>query len=164
MIEARRRQCSFAEGLIREAVEDLWEDWMWYVDTVLDDESLLSTVYEALARRRPKSRTHGRLGTPAEVVLRMLLLKHLRNWSFDELEREVRSNLLYRQFTRVGGEKVPDAKTLGRLARTLGPEVIEKIHERVVAIALEQKVIRGRKLRVDTTVDVATLCYTSLSL
>jgi hypothetical protein len=28
-----------------------------------------------------------------------LLLKHLRNWSFAVLEREVRTNLLYRQFT-----------------------------------------------------------------
>jgi IS5 family transposase len=164
MIEVRRLQCSFAEGLIRETVEDLWEEWMRHVDTVLEDESLLSTVYEALARRRPKSRTRGRLGTPAEVVLRMLLLKHLRNWSFDELEREVRSNLVYREFTRAGGEKVPDAKTLGRLARALGPQVVATIHERIVAIASEQRVIQGRKLRVDTTVDVATLCYTSLSL
>jgi IS5 family transposase len=40
----------------------------------------------------------------------MLPLKHLRNWSFDELEREVRPNLLYREFTRVAAGIVPDAK------------------------------------------------------
>jgi hypothetical protein len=28
MIEARRRQHSFADGFIAEAVEDLWEPWM----------------------------------------------------------------------------------------------------------------------------------------
>jgi IS5 family transposase len=54
----------------------------------LDDDPLLNVVYEALVRRAPKSRTFGRLGVPAEIVVRMLLLKHLRNWSFDELERE----------------------------------------------------------------------------
>jgi len=58
--------------------------------------------------------------------VRMLLLKHLRNWSFDELEREVRPNLLYRDFTRVAAGKVPDAKTLGSQARALGPEAINR--------------------------------------
>jgi IS5 family transposase len=82
----------------------------------------------------------------------MLLLKHLRNWSFDVLEREVRPNLLYREFTRVGAGKVPDAKTLGRQARALGPEVIKQIHQRVVELAVENKVVQGRKMRVDTTV------------
>jgi hypothetical protein len=43
------------------------------------------------------------------------------------LEREARANLVYRQFTRVGAQKVPDAKTLGKLALALGPEIIEQI-------------------------------------
>ena len=47
---------------------------------------------------------------------------------------------MYRQFTRVGAEKVPDDKTVGRLARALGPEIIESIHERLVAIAQEKKI------------------------
>ena len=54
--------------------------------------------------------------------MRLLLLKHVRDWSFAVVEREVRANLVYREFTRVGGAKVPDAKTLGRQARALGPE------------------------------------------
>ena len=152
MIEVCRRQLNFAEGLIAEEVGELWEDWMRHVDEVLTDPELLNTVYEALARRCPKSRTRGRRGTPAEVVLRLLLLKHIRNWSYAILEREVRANLVYRQFTRVGAEKVPDAKTLGKLGIALGPEIIEQMHQRVVAIAQEKKIVQGRRLRVDTTV------------
>ena len=57
-----------------------------------------------------------------------LALKHMRNWSYHVLEREVRANLVYRQFTRVGAQKVPDAKTLGKLALALGPQIIEQIH------------------------------------
>ena len=91
------------------------------VDRLLADRELVQIVYEALARRWPKSRTRGRPGTPADVVLRLLLLKHMRNWSYYVLEREVRANLVYRQFTRVGAQKVPDAKTLGKLALALGP-------------------------------------------
>ena len=159
MIDLRRRQRSFGDGLIAEQVDELWEDWMRAADTVLEDEVLLTTVYEALARRRPHSKTRGRPGTPADVVLRMLLLKHIRNWSFAVLVREVRANLVYRQFTRVGAEKVPDDKTLGRLARALGPEIIDKIHQRLVALAQQKKVIRGRKMRVDTTVVETNIHY-----
>jgi IS5 family transposase len=159
VIETRRAQRSFAEGLIDAEVEDLWEDWMRAADQVLEDETVLSAVYEALAKRHPQSRTRGRLGAPAEMVLRLLLLKHIRNWSFAVVEREVRANLVYRQFTRVGGAKVPDAKTMGRWALALGPEVVKRIHERVVEIAREQKVIAGRKMRLDTTVVETNIHY-----
>src|ERR1039457_2881464 len=159
VIELSRPQLSFAEGLIQEEVGPLWEAWMRQVDEVLLDQELLQIVYGALARRWPKSCTRGRPGTPADVVLRLLLLKHIRNWSYHVLEREVRANLVYRQFTRVGAQKVPDAKTLGKLAMALGPEIIEQIHRRVVAIAREKQVIRGRRLRVDTTVVETDIHY-----
>jgi IS5 family transposase len=152
VIEARRLQRTFGEGLIEEEVADLWEDWMRHADAVLSDEKLIETVYLALAKRSPRSQNFGRPGTPAEVVLRLLVLKHARDWSYDTLEREVRANLVYREFTRVGAGKVPDAKTLGQLGRTLGPEVVEKIHQRVVALAQEEKIVQGKRLRVDTTV------------
>ena len=159
VIELCRRQLSFGDGLIAEEIGDLWEDWMRHVDTVLDDPLLLDVAYEALARRWTNSRTRGRKGTPVEVVVRLLVLKHIRNWSYAVLEREVRSNLVYRQFTRVGAAKVPDAKTLGKLGLALGPEIIEQIHQRVVAIAQEQKVISGRRMRVDTTVVETDIHY-----
>jgi len=159
MIEPSRPQLSLAEGLIEEEVGPLWEEWMRQVDSVLTDAELVQLVYLALARRWPQSRTRGRPSTPAEVVLRLLVLKHMRNWSYHVLEREVRANLVYRQFTRVGAQKVPDAKTLGRLAIALGPQVIEQIHRRVVAIACEKQIIRGRRLRVDTTVVETDIHY-----
>ena len=115
-------------------------------------KQIVAAVYEALAKRHPKSRSRGRLGTPAEVVLRLLILKHIRNWSYGVLEREVRANLVYRDFTRVGGGKMPDAKTMGRWGVALGPEVIKQIHERMVKIAQDNGVTAGRRMRVDTTV------------
>ena len=159
MVEARWRQRGFAEGFLREEVDEFWEDWMRAVDRVLEDDDLVATVYAALSKRHPQSRTRGRLGFPAEVVLRLLLLKHIRTWSFAVLEREVRTNLLYREFTRVRGGKVPDAKTLGRLAQAVGPDVVAALHQRVVAIAQREQVIAGRKLRVDTTVVETNIHY-----
>ena len=159
MIDIRRRQRKFGDGFIRETVDELWEDWMRHADAILADEELLETIYHALQKRCPRSHTCGRPGTPAEVVLRMLLLKHIRDWSFAELEREVRGNLLYCEFIRIGAEKVPDAKTLGRLAQALGPEVIEKLHARIVALAQSFGVVSGRRMRVDTTVVEANIHY-----
>src|SRR5689334_17472968 len=88
---------------------------MTHADQVLEDEQLVQTVYEALSRRCPKSRTRGRRGTPAEVVLRLLLLKHIRNWSYEVLEWEVRANLVYRvyrDFRGVTEELLQEAQCL----------------------------------------------------
>jgi IS5 family transposase len=144
MIEMRRRQLSFGDGLIAEEVSDLREAWMEHADAVLADEEIVVAVYEALAKRHPKSRCRGRRGAPADVVLRLLTLKHIRNWSYEELEREVRANLVYRDFTHVGGGKMPDAKTMGRWGLVLGPQVLKQIHERMVRIARAKGVTAGR--------------------
>jgi IS5 family transposase len=132
---------------------------MKHADQLLADPEIVAAVYEALAKRHPQSRNRGRPGTPAEVVLRLLVLKHMRNWSYWVLEREVRANLVYRDFTRVGGEKMPDAKTMGRWGLALGPEVVEQIHARIVQIAREQQVTEGRRMRVDTTVVETNIHY-----
>ena len=137
---------------------------MRHADQIMEDDSLVEVVQVAWSKRCQKSKTRGRPGTPADVVLRLLILKHLRDWSFEETTREVRANLVYREFTRIGAGAVPDDKSISRFGRQLGPEIVEKLHQRLVSIAQENKVVKGRKLRVETTVDVATLCYTSLSL
>ena len=82
----------------------------------------------------------------------MLVLKHLYRWSYDTLEHEVRANLVYRAFARIGTDAVPDAKTILKIARVLGPDVIAQVHAQLVRVAVAQKVTRGRRLRVDTTV------------
>ena len=117
MIKLRHQQPSLWTGILKEDVDSLWEPWMREADRVLEDEQLLDTVYEAQGERYPQSRVRGREQRPAEVVVRLLLLKHVRNWSYATLEREVRANLVYRSFCRIGMEKVPDAKTLGRMGR-----------------------------------------------
>lgn len=145
--------------MVDEDVRALWEPWMIEADRLLEDDELVDRVYEAQGERHRHSATKGRAQTPAEMVLRLLLLKHVRNWSFDTLEREVRMNLCYRDFTRIGMGKVPDAKTLARIAQALGGEVIAELHRRLVEIAQEEGVIQGRQLRVDTTVVETNIHY-----
>ncbi|MGA8310744.1 MAG: ISNCY family transposase [Terriglobales bacterium] len=159
MVRTHHQQPTLWTGFLREEVDDLWEPWMRGADVLLDDEELIDQVFEAQGRRWKRSRTRGRLQTPSEVVLRLLVLKHIRNWSYQSLEREVRANLVYRSFARIGGEKVPDAKTMGRLGQTIGPEVVAGLHRRIVELAVEKKVVQGRKMRVDTTVVETNIHY-----
>ena len=92
-------------------------------------------------------------------MLRLLILKHIRNWSYGVLEREVRANLVYRDFTRVGGAKMLDAKTMGRWGLALGPATIKQIHDRIVQLAQAEHVVAGRRMRVDTTVVETNIHY-----
>ena len=159
MIQLRHAQRSVWEGLFAEEVEALWEPWMQVVDELLEDEELVDGVYEAQGKRHPHSRTHGRHQTPAEVALRMLILKHVRNWSYEVLEREVRANVVYRTFCRIGTEKVPDEKTLVRLGQAIGPDTLGELHDRIVGLAQQRRMIHGRKMRVDTTVVETNVHY-----
>jgi IS5 family transposase len=144
VIKLRHQQPSLWHKGLAKDIEDLWEPWMREVDQLLEDAALVEEVYQAQGKRHPKSQTRGRTQTPAEVVLRLLILKHVRNWSYDTLEREVRANLVYRSFTRIGDEKVPDAKTLARLGQAIGPEVIQELQERLVELARERGVVRAK--------------------
>lgn len=159
MRRMRHAQPSLWEGFLNEEVAELWEPWMREVDTVLDDDELLAAVFEAQGERHENSARLGRHQTPAEVVLRMLILKHVRNWSYETLEREVRANLVYRSFCRIGLEKVPDAKTLVRLGQAVGPDVVRRLHERIVELAQAKQIIQGRKMRIDTTVVETNVHY-----
>jgi len=155
----RRAQLSFGDGLIADEVSDLREAWMSHIDELLADDAIVAAVHEALAQRHPQSRRRGRHGTAAEVVLRLLVLKHVRNWSYAVLEREVRANLVYRDFTRVGAGKMPDAKTMGRWGTALGPAVIKQIHDRIIELARADGIVQGRRMRVDTTVVETNIHY-----
>jgi IS5 family transposase len=144
--------------LARQAVL-LKDDLLDPVDGLLDDAELVGLVRERLARRRPLSPRRGRPGIAPDRLLRCCVMKHLKGWSFRELEREVRASLVYRRFTRFDADPTPNYSTFSRCFALLGPEVTQQVHERVVAKSREEKVARGRKLRTDTTVVESNIHY-----
>jgi hypothetical protein len=82
VIKLRHTQPTVLECLFAEEVAELWEPWMNVVDELLEDEELLDAVYPARGQRHEQSRVRGRQQTPAEGFARMLILKHVRNWSY----------------------------------------------------------------------------------
>ncbi len=122
------------------------------IDTQLEDEKLFTLVKEDLSRRHPKTLKTGRNSTPVEVVMRMLIVKRLYQYSYAETERYISDSLVLRQFCRIYLNQVPDDTTMIRIANQIQPETLEKFNARIVEIAVKSKITLGKKLRTDGTV------------
>jgi IS5 family transposase len=131
------------------------------LDGLLDDDEIVGRIKADLARRAPHSLSLGRPSTPVEVILRLLVVKRLYGWSYEEVEHFVADSLVLRQFCRVYLAKVPDDTTLLRWANLIEPTTLTALNVRVVTLARRLRVTRGRKLRLDSTVVETTIHHPS---
>jgi IS5 family transposase len=129
------------------------------LDRLLDDDGLFERVKADLCRRHPNSVRLGRYSTPVEVILRMLVVKRLYGWSYQQTKHFVSDSIVLRQFCRLYLESAPDDTTLIRWANLIGPKTLERLNERAVELARSLKVSRGRKLRTDGTVVETDIHY-----
>jgi hypothetical protein len=84
------------------------------LDGLLDDDALDQQVRTDFGKRSWFTLRQGRHSTPVDVLLRMLSLKQLSQWSDKEWEGRVKDSVVLRWFCRVGFHGVPDASTLWR--------------------------------------------------
>lgn len=123
-----------------------------HMDTLLADDAIFQAVKTDLLRRFPHTADDGRPSTPVEVILRMLVVKHLYGWSFPQTTQFVADSLVLRQFCRVYFATVPDQSTLNRWARLIQPTTLHQLLDHVVHLACQLQITQGRKLRIDGTV------------
>jgi IS5 family transposase len=124
------------------------------VDAYLDDECFIAPW------RRLFDRRLGRPSVPIDTLLRLLYLKHRYGLGYESLCREVADSISWRRFCRIPLDRpVPHPTTLIKLVRRAGPEVIEQLNAALVAKLAQGKLLRARKLRVDTTVVEADIDY-----
>src|SRR5437867_4847985 len=138
MIGSTVRQSSLFYVPLASQISRLKDDLLEPVGALLDDPELVDMVRKRLAARRSNSTRTGRPGIAPDRLLRCCVLKHLKGWSFRELERELRANLIYRRFTRFDAEVTPDFSTFSRVFAVLSPAVTEEIHARVGGVARER--------------------------
>jgi IS5 family transposase len=99
------------------------------------------------------SARHGREGMSGEQVLRVILVKQLGGFSYDELAFFLADSVSYRAFCRIGiTQKIPTAKTLQRNIKLVQPHTLEKINRLLVKHASTTGLENGQQLRVDCTV------------
>ena len=123
------------------------------IDEVLsDDERLLDEIKQVFDNRSKHSKILGRHSVAVESVVRLILVKHLYNWTYRFTQQQVRDSYSLRHFTRIYFDKVPHYSILCRYQRLIGAETLQYLHEKIVRLAKTRKVTDGRKLRVDTTV------------
>jgi IS5 family transposase len=117
------------------------------VDTYLDDERFIAP-WRALFDRRL-----GRPSVPIDTLLRLLYFKHRYGLGYESLCREVSDSIGWRRFCRIPLDRpIPHPTTLVKLVGRAGPEVTEQLNTAVLGKLAEDRLLRGRKLRVDTTV------------
>jgi IS5 family transposase len=146
-------QTTLWEALLPEEAKRLPTELV-QVDGYLDDERFIAP-WRALFSKRL-----GRPSVPVDTLLRLLYLKHRYGLGYESLCREVADSISWRRFCRIGLDRpVPHPTTLVKLVRRAGPEVIEQLNAALLAKLAQGKLLRGRKLRVDTTVVEADIDY-----
>lgn len=124
------------------------------VDAILDDEQFLAPF-----RARFRS-PRGRYTIPMESYLRLMYLKVKYQLGYEMLVQEVTDSVSWRRFCRLSlSDQVPDSSTLIKLTNGPCQGIAMEIHDALVKELARKKVLRGRKLRVDTTVVEAEMRY-----
>jgi transposase, IS5 family len=124
------------------------------IDAYLDDESFIAAW---------RAHFHARLGRPSvpmPTLLRLLYLKHRYGLGYESLCKEVADSISWRRFCRIPLDRpVPHPTTLSKLVRRAGPGVVEQLNAALLAKLAGDKLLRARKLRIDTTVVEADIDY-----
>ncbi|WP_052877843.1 ISNCY family transposase [Thermoanaerobacter wiegelii] len=124
------------------------------VDELLKDESLFAPFIEKFNSKC------GRHSTPVDTYIRMMYLKFRYNLGYETLCKEVGDSITWRIFCHIPicGE-VPDYTTLAKLTKRFGKDTLEELNSLIVQKAIEKKLIKARKIRIDTTVIKSNIHY-----
>jgi IS5 family transposase len=124
------------------------------VDAYLDDERFIAP-WRALFSARL-----GRPSVPIDTLLRLLYLKHRYGLGYETLCREVSDSISWRRFCRIPLDRpVPHPTTVAKLVGRAGQEIIQQLNTALLGKLADDRLLRGRKLRVDTTVVEADIDY-----
>lgn len=95
----------------------------------------------------------GRKGMSGDQVLRVLLVKQLGSFSYEELAFHLADSASYRAFCRIGSmENLPTSKTLQRNVKKVEAITLERINVLLIEHAIAAGIEDGNKIRVDCTV------------
>jgi len=124
------------------------------VDKLLDDERFLTPFQKKFGTKI------GRPTTAVATYLRMMYLKYRYQMGYEVLVKEVSDSFAWRHFCHLSlEEKVPESSTLIKLTHKYGEEKVKALNEALILKLKEGRVVRGKKLRIDTTVVESDIHY-----
>jgi IS5 family transposase len=118
-------------------------------DILQKDMSFLEKIADDF--KTPKGSPAGAKGMTIEQVVRVAILKQLRQLGYEELFDELNDNISYRRFAKIHEGKVPKKMTLNDNIKKISPEGWEEIHRVIVKTAKELGVEKGNTVRMDST-------------
>lgn len=146
MLKLHQAQGTLWDSILPEPLRSLPPE-LEQVDQLLDDERFLQPFLERFHTKK------GRPTVPVETYLRLMYLKFRYELGYETLVREVSDSLHWRRFCRINlDQKVPDATTLIKARKRFGEETIRQLNQTLVQKLKEEKILKHRKLRTDTTV------------
>jgi len=137
----------------------IWDADLRVIDDILTDDQFIDTLWRSLRRVHPTARQTGRRRMALNRSLRTGALKHIKQWSFPDTFKEIQRNLDYRAFTQFFDDKIPVASTLSRNLACIDAQAVRELNERLLHLAVERQVVRGRIYRQDTTVCETNVHY-----
>lgn len=123
------------------------------ISRILDEEAGMAERVGQELVRGVKNPWTGARGMSGDQVLRVLVVKQMNGFSYDELHFHLIDSASYRTFCRFGAlEEVPGKSTVAENVKKVSAETLEEI-DRLVLVRAERKgVEKGRKVRIDSTV------------
>jgi len=90
----------------------------------------------------------------------MMFLKFRYRLGDELLCRELQDSISWQRFCRIPlGSQVPHPTTLVKLTRRLGEQTVTSLNQALLDAAAAHKVLRTHRVRADTTVVAANVCY-----
>lgn len=123
------------------------------------DELLNNPIFETPIIERYQTK-FGRPTVPVRAYIRLMVLKFYLRISFEDLVVTVGKTPMYKRFCRIPMEKeVPSDTALMKITKKYGDVIVHQLNDNLIEQLLKDKVIKGRKLRIDTTVVEANIEY-----
>lgn len=120
------------------------------LDLLLSDPRLLEPIAE---QWEDSARAHGRPTIAMSLFVRLMVVKQRSGWGYETLVKEVSDSLHLRRFCGLSlTASAPHESTVRKLARRLGPEIVDQMTRALIEKAISERRFRARAMRVDSTV------------
>jgi IS5 family transposase len=128
------------------------------ISRILDEEAGIAERVGQDLVRGVKNPATGARGMSGDQVLRVMVVKQMNGFSYEELHFHLIDSASYRTFCRFGVlEDVPAKSTVAENVKKVRAETLEEINRLLVKRAAKEGVEKGRKVRVDSTVVEANI-------
>lgn len=129
------------------------------MSALLDEQpALTQAIQQDLDAACPKNPRTGRPGLTGEQTLRVLVVRQLTGWTYDELAFHLADSATYRAFCRIDAlAKPPSRSALAAAVERVQPATLAAMNDQLVTSGAARKVEPARTVRMDATVVPAAI-------